>query len=61
VEVGDLVKAASWPDTGVADVGLVTCVDPEEIGDNKEVEVTWMDGVRMNHSARYLEVISGSR
>ena len=61
MKISDLVKAASWPDTGVADVGLVTCVDPEEIGDKKEVEVTWMDGVRMNHSTRYLEVISEDR
>ena len=61
MKVGDLVKAASWLDTGVADVGLVTCVDPEEIGDKEEVEVTWMDGVRMNHSTCYLEVISESR
>jgi hypothetical protein len=61
VQVGDLVRAESWPHSGVADVGLVTCIDPEEIGDNEEVEVTWVDGVRMNHSIRYLEVISGSR
>ena len=61
MKVGDLVRAESWPDTGVAHMGLVTCIDPEEIGDNKEVEVTWLDGVRMTHSIRYVEVISESR
>ena len=54
MQVGDLV---SWRGS----VGIVTCIDPEEIGDNEEVEVTWSDGDVGNASARYLEVINASR
>jgi len=61
MKVGDLVKTEAWPDTSKYVVGLVTCVDPEEIGNSKEVEIAWMDGTTMNHSTRYLEVISESR
>ena len=62
VQVGDLVRAESWPRSSVYDVGIITCVDPEEIGDAGEVEVLWLDDNRvLNHTTRYLEVISASR
>ena len=62
VQVGDLVRAHGWPDMSKYVVGLVTCVDPEEIGDTNEVEVQWLEENRfLNHSADRLEVISGSR
>ena len=51
MKVGDLVKYGKW-------LGVVTCIDPEEIGDNEEVEVTWHDGDVGNHSTRYLEVVN---
>ena len=45
-----------------APVGIVTHIDPEEIGDPEEVLVMWNDedGL-MNHSTEYLEVINASR
>ena len=54
MQVGDLVKYGEH-------LGIVTCIDPEEIGDNEEVEETWSDGDVGNASARYLEVINASR
>ena len=43
-------------------VGIVTHIDPEEIGDQEEVLVLWNDdGAPMNHSMEYLEVINESR
>jgi hypothetical protein len=44
-------------------MGIVTCIDPEEIGDNEEVEVLWTSVFTgcSNHSAWNLEVISESR
>ena len=51
MRVGDLVKYDSH-------IGIITYIDPEEIGDNEEVEVTWSDGDVGNHSTRYLEVVS---
>ena len=54
MQVGDLVKYGEH-------LGIVTCIDPEEIGDNEEVEVTWSDGDVGNASMRYLEVVSASR
>jgi hypothetical protein len=45
----------------IASVGIVTCIDPEELGDSNEVEVLWSDGDARNHSTRWLEVISESR
>tara|TARA_B100000212_G_scaffold334715_1_gene305775 strand:- start:1757 stop:1930 length:174 start_codon:yes stop_codon:yes gene_type:complete len=53
MKVGDLVKYC-----GGQYLGIITCVDPEEIGDNEEVEVTWHDGDVGNASAQYLEVVS---
>jgi len=51
IKVGSLVR---WCDY----TGIVTCVDPEERGDNEEVEVMWLGGDRTNASVRYLEVIN---
>ena len=44
-------------------MGIITCVDPEEIGDNDEVEVLWTSGFadRSNHSTWQLEVLSENR
>ena len=55
MKVGDLVKQVCWEG-----LGLVTCIDPEEIGDSEEVEVAWHDGDVCNHSTCYLEVVSES-
>jgi len=54
IEVGSLVR---WHDF----IGIVTCVDPEERGDNEFVGVTWLDGAKATASVRYLEVINESR
>tara|TARA_R110000744_G_scaffold14540_1_gene41342 strand:- start:1 stop:183 length:183 start_codon:yes stop_codon:yes gene_type:complete len=54
IKVGSLVKYTPY-------TGIVTRVDPEEIGDKEIVEVTWLDGTRVNASVRYLEVINESR
>jgi hypothetical protein len=51
IKVGSLVRWQGF-------IGVVTHVDPEEIGDNEEVGVTWIDGDRTNASVRYLEVIN---
>jgi hypothetical protein len=51
MKVGDLVKYGEY-------LGIVTCIDPEEIGDNEEVEVTWIDGDVGNASTRYLELVN---
>ena len=59
MQVGDLVKMQFSPTYSV--LGIVTCIDPEEIGDNEEVEVTWNDGDVGNASTRYLEVVNASR
>ena len=53
MKVGDLVAHDGWQG-----LGIVTCIDPEELGDLNEVEVTWSDGVVSNHSAGFLEVVS---
>ena len=53
MKVGDLVTQIGWDG-----LGIVTCVDPEQIGDMEEVEVTWHDGDVGNHSTRYLEVVN---
>ena len=54
MKVGDLVRYGEY-------LGIVTCIDPEEIGDNEEVEVSWTDGDVGNASTRYLEVVNESR
>jgi len=54
MKVGDLVRYGEY-------LGIVTCIDPEEIGDNEQVEVSWTDGDVGNASTRYLEVVNESR
>ena len=67
MKVGDLVSAI-WV-RGIQDhagrrmghtLGIVTYIDPEEIGDNEEVEVMWVKGWtdRSNHSTENLRVVS---
>ena len=51
MKVGDLVKYGEY-------LGIITCIDPEELGDLNEIEVTWSDGEVSNHSAGFLEVVS---
>ncbi len=61
MKVGDLVTATwvrSIQDEAKPVLGIVLCIDPEEIGDNEEVMVLWNDGDMSNASMRYLEVIS---
>ena len=66
MKVGDLVMykydLAMALDTCMKSVGIVTHIDPEEIGDPEEVLVMWNDedGL-MNHSTEYLEVVNESR
>jgi hypothetical protein len=65
MKVGDLVTIAGpsgWGRVEPRCVGIVTCLDPEEIGDNEEVEVLWTSGFadRSNHSTWRLEVISAA-
>tara|TARA_B100001113_G_C21005480_1_gene576886 strand:- start:742 stop:909 length:168 start_codon:yes stop_codon:yes gene_type:complete len=55
VKVGDLVRH----DQGFT--GIIICIDPEEIGDEWEVEVAWNDGDVCNMSIFDMEVISASR
>tara|TARA_Y100000593_G_scaffold83200_1_gene156653 strand:- start:1288 stop:1455 length:168 start_codon:yes stop_codon:yes gene_type:complete len=55
MKVGDLVRH----DEGY--IGVVTCIDPEQIGDENEVEVYWNDGDVCNMSVWGLKVISESR
>ena len=66
MQVGDLVTVAGSMerlDHIPRCTGLITCLDPEEIGDNEEVEVTWLTGFTdvSNHSTWNLEVISENR
>ena len=55
MKVGDLVRH----DLGF--IGIITAIDPEEIGDKDEVEVAWSDGDICNMSMWDLEVINESR
>ena len=59
MKVGDLVTATWVGDRTQKTLGIVTCIDPEEIGDNEEVEVLWTCGWtdRSNHSAFNLRVV----
>ena len=57
MKVGDLVRLEGM----VSLVGVITHIDPEEIGDPEEVMVLWSDGDLMNHSMKYLEVVNESR
>ena len=51
MQVGDLVRH----DQG--HIGIITCIDPEQIGDDDEVEVLWNDGDICNMSVWDLEVM----
>ena len=51
MQVGDLVRH----DEGY--IGIITCIDPEEIGDVDEGEVLWNDGDICNMSVWDLEAI----
>ena len=51
MKVGDLVKYLEY-------IGIVTCVDPEEIGGVTEVEVLFNDGDCCTMSVWNLEVIN---
>ena len=59
MKVGDLVTLSRGQ---LRCMGIITCIDPEEIGDNEEVEVLWTSGIAgcSNHSTWNLEVISGA-
>ena len=63
MKVGDLVTATwvrSIQDEPKPVLGIVLCIDPEEIGDNEEVEIMWVKGWtdRSNHSTENLRVVS---
>ena len=63
MKVGDLVTATWAPSISAAArnvLGIVLCIDPEEIGDNEEAEVMWVNGWtdRSNHSTENLRVVS---
>jgi heat shock protein HspQ len=55
MKIGDLVRH----DQGF--IGIIICIDPEQIGDDDEVEVAWNDGDLCNMSVWDLEVICESR
>ena len=59
MKVGDLVCLEAGIDPTL--VGMITHIDPEEIGDHEEVMVLWNDGDLSNHSMSRLEVINESR
>ncbi len=54
MKIGDLVKFRG-------NLGIVICIDPEQIGDPQEVEVSWSDGDIGNMDCILLEVASESR
>jgi hypothetical protein len=51
MKIGDLVRFRGY-------IGIVTCLDPEEIGDEEEVMVLWNNSELCSHTTRLLEVIS---
>ncbi len=55
MQVGDLVRH----DQGY--IGIVTCIDPEQVGDDDEIEVHWNDGDVCIMSSWNVEVINESR
>ena len=54
MQVGDLVRH----DQGY--IGIVTCIDPEQVGDDDEIEVHWNDGDVCIMSIWNVEVINES-
>ena len=65
MKVGDMVTIAGSMERLERPrcLGIIVCLDPEEIGDNDEVAVQWTFGFTdcSNHSTWNLEVISESR
>ncbi len=65
MKVGDLVTIAGSMEriAGPRCLGIVVCIDPEEIGDNNEVAVRWTSGFtdESNHSTWNLEIINENR
>ena len=65
MKVGDMVTiAGSMERLGYPRcIGIVTCLDPEEIGDKDEVKVQWTSGFSecSTHSTWNLETINESR
>ena len=73
MKVGDLVTIAGPMERLGGDrcLGIIVCIDPEEIGDNDEVAVQWTSGFtdcigidqaqESNHSTWNLKAISESR
>ena len=59
MQVGDLVRSKAGSYKFI--VGIVTCIDPEEIRETEDVKVAWSNGNVQNHSTYYLELISESR
>jgi len=55
VKVGDLVRHNHGY------IGIITCIDPEQIGDDDEVEVYWNDGDVCNMPVWSLEVLCEGR
>lgn len=54
MQIGDLVTYGKY-------IGIVTCIDPEELGDLNEVEVVWHDGEVSNHCKENLGVVNEDR
>ena len=54
MKVGDLVRFRRY-------IGIVVCLDPEEIGDEEEALVLWNDGDLCYHTVGLMEVISEGR
>ena len=55
MQVGDLVRLRRG-----TEIGIVTCIDPEQVGDDDEIEVHWNDGDVCIMSSWNVEVINES-
>ena len=58
MKVGDLVIDMYDGSLQQDGYGVVTCIDPEVIGDDSEVEVAWANGQICNHSTCFLYVLA---
>ena len=56
MRVGDLVR-----DIEGEYIGIVTHIDPEEISDDDEVMVVWLDGDASYHPVEFLERLNENR
>ena len=54
MKAGDLVKYNEC-------VGIVTCIDPEELGEHFSAAVAWASGEMGSHSTYFLEVINEAK